>query len=371
MNIAMLGLRSIGGQTSGGVERHVEELAVRMVAQGHKVTVFCRGRYNSLEEYKGVRLVNRPAVYSKHLEAITHTLAIMPSVLAGFDVVHIHATGPSLFSWLPRLFGRKVVVTVHGLDFLRAKWGGLASLVLRCGAWTAAHCPNETIVVSRTLRAHYLKKDGIKTRWIPNGVSAPVSRRLDKLKRFGLEPGGYLLSLGRLVPEKGLHYLIQAFAGLDTPLKLVIAGGGLLDSGYERELHKLAAPDPRVIFTGPLYGEDKDEAFSNARFFVLPSDLEGMPIAMLEAMSYGCPMLTSDISECTEISLAAEEEGSPDICSTFAAGNIESLAAKLSDFLVNPELKALGERGRQYILARYSWDDITAQTLAVYMDAAG
>ncbi len=175
MRIAVLGLRSIGADTSGGVERHVQELAVRMAAQGHEVTIFCRSRYNSdkLKEFQGVRLKNRPTLYSKHLEAIVHTAVVMPSVLIGYDVIHIHATGPSLLSWVPRLFGRKVVVTVHGLDFQRGKWGGFASAILRAGAWTAGKCPHETIVVSRVLQEHYRETYGVETHHIPNGVSAP------------------------------------------------------------------------------------------------------------------------------------------------------------------------------------------------------
>lgn len=368
LRIAMLGLRGLGTSGQGGVERHVEELATRMAGKGHDVTVFCRTRYNpeGNRAYAGLRLVNKPAIYSKHLEAISNTAMIMPSVLWGYDIVHFHATGPSLLSWVPRLFRQKAVVTVHGLDFMRAKWGGLASAVLKAGAWTAINCPNATIVVSRTLQKYYKDTAGKDSYWVPNGVSEPVLRPLDALKRFGLEPGRYILSLGRLVPEKGIHYLINAFRALETDLKLVIAGGGMLDNSYERELREMAAGDERIIFTGPLYGPDKDEAFSNAELFVLPSDLEGMPIAMLEAMSYGCPLLSSDIPECAEIFTDVKISSEKPICASFSAADIYSLQESIKSLLTREDLAQMGQRGREYILKEYQWDKIADETLNVY-----
>lgn len=364
MRIAVLGLRSIGGDCSGGIERHVQELATRMVAKGHAVTVFCRGKYNDVgSEYRGVKLVNRPAVYSKHLEAITHTALAVPSVLRGFDVVHIHATGPSLLSWAPRLFGVPTVVTVHGLDFRRAKWGGAASLVLRLGAWTSAKCPNATIVVSRVLKEYYGETYGRRAVHIPNGIDMPTSRPLEALQRFGVERGGYVLSLGRLVPEKGIHYLIPAFRALDTPLKLLIVGGASHSDGYLDTLKQLAGNDECIVFAGPLYGAEKDEAFSNARLFAIPSDLEGMPIAMLEAMSYGCPVLASDIPECAEV--LGGEEGMAGM--TFQAGNVDELKKRLRDAL-EMDLSPIGAAGRSLVLKEYLWDRIARQTLGVYSE---
>lgn len=368
LGIAMLGLRGLGTSGQGGVERHVEELATRMAAKGHDLTVFCRARYNpeGNREYQGVKLVNKPAIYSKHLEAISNTAFTIPSVLRGFDIVHFHATGPSLLSWLPRLTGQKVVVTVHGLDFMRAKWGGIASAILKAGAWTAINCPNATIVVSRTLQKHYLHNTGKNSFWIPNGVNAPEQRELDAMKRFGLEKNRYILSLGRLVPEKGIHYLIPAFRNLETDIKLVIAGGGMLEDGYEQRLKKLAGDDARIIFTGPIYGQDKDEAFSNARLFVLPSELEGMPISMLEAMSYGCPMLSSDIPECVEVFTDPKIGDAAPICASSKVADIADLQKKLETLLHDPELAAMGERAKKYILQEYQWDSIAQNTLELY-----
>ncbi|MBG0789920.1 MAG: glycosyltransferase family 4 protein [Desulfovibrionaceae bacterium] len=365
MKIAVLGLRSIGNNCSGGIERHVQELSVRMAAEGHEVTVFCRGKYNDAgEEYKGVRLVNRTAIYSKHLEAVTHTAIAVPSTLVGYDVVHFHATGPSLLSWIPRLAMTPTIVTVHGLDYLRAKWGKAARAILRAGAWTSAFCPSRTIVVSKVLREHYKKTYGRDTAHVPNGIEAPTLRTLDGLKRFGIDKGEYVLSLGRLVPEKGIHYLVEAFRGVDTSVKLVIVGGDSLSGGYLQELKVIAGDDPRIVFTGPLYGADKDEAFSNARMFAIPSDLEGMPIAMLEAMSYGCPTLSSDIPECMEVFDGREGE----VGFSFTQGNIESLKAQL-EMMLGLNLSPIGAAGRDYVLDNYNWDAITEQTLSVYREA--
>jgi glycosyltransferase involved in cell wall biosynthesis len=374
MRIAFIGLRAIGC-CSGGVETHVGELAPRMAALGHEVTVFCRAAYNTRESavVDGVRLVNRPSCNTKHLEAISHTAACLPSVLTGFDIVHFHATGPSLLSWVPRLTGRRVVVTVHGLDYQRAKWGGIASLVLKAGAWTSARCPQATIVVSAKLKAHYRERYGRETFHIPNGVSRPVSRPLDGLARFGLVPGGYVLSLGRLVPEKGAHHLIEAFRLLDTDLKLVVAGGSSHSDGYESHLRGLAGEDPRIVFTGPLYGPDKDEAFSNARLFVMPSELEGMPIVLLEAMSHGCPVLTSDIEECVEVfpdgtcrDPRAGGIGPDTLALSHPVAEVASLAENLGRALEDPGLAAMGLRARDMTLATYDWDRITTATLGVY-----
>ncbi len=372
MNIAMVGLRGVGPRLSGGVERHVGELAVRMVRRGHSVTVFGRPGYvpEGTTDYHGVRLVCLPAIRTKHLEAITHTAACLPLVGRAYDIAHFHATGPSLLSFVPRMLGTSVVTTVHGLDYLRAKWGLVARAALYAGAWTAGRFANETIVVSRTLRTFYRERFKRDSWFIPNGVSAPEHRRLDRLAaRFGLEKDGYFLSLGRLTPEKGLHYLIPAFRKLDTRFKLVIAGYQLLAHDYLPRLRELAGGDERILFPGPLYGEEKDEAFSNAFAFVLPSELEGMPIAMLEAMSYGCPVLSSDIEECSEVWNAAREEKGIVLCRSFRAKDIDDLHRGLRDLLADPARKAMGGEAMDYALARYSWDDIVEETLDVYRRA--
>jgi glycosyltransferase involved in cell wall biosynthesis len=348
-----------------------------MAKQGHDVTVFCRKQYSAgtLPPHPRIRLRHIPTMATKHLEAITHTAACLPGLCSGFDVVHVHATGPSLLSWVPRLFGRKVVVTVHGMDYRRGKWGRMAKLVLRAGAWTAANCPDETIVVSRELRTIYEQEYGRETTWVPNGVSRPLVRPLVRLKKLGLARGKYVLSLGRLVPEKGLHTLIEAFRGLDrsSDVKLVIAGGSSHSDGYVDHLKELAGDDERIMFVGPLYGADKDEAFSNAALFAMPSELEGMPITLLEAMSYGCPVLASDIPECREVCEAPGLAMGPGqhACATFACKDASDLRAKLEETIADPLREARGRHAQRHVLQTYNWDAITERTLQVYSRSAG
>ncbi len=372
MNIAMLGLRGIGHNISGGVERHVEELAVRMARLGHTVTVFGRNPYLREKEmdYHGVRLIRRPAIPTKHLEAITNTVACLPSVCRRFDIIHFHSVGSSLFSFVPRLLGGRVVSTVHGLDFQRSKWGLCARITLYSGAWMSGRAPNETIVVSRKMQRYYQENFHRDAWYIPNGVNAPIRRNIGFLgEKFGLKKKDYLLSLGRLTSEKGIHYLIQAFRKLDTEIKLVIAGEPQLGDAYLKHLRDIAGDDHRILFTGALHGEEKDEAFSNALGFVLPSELEGMPIVMLEAMSYGCPVLSSDISECAEVWETAKEEEGIDLCRSFRSRDVPDLVRALREFMDDPDLAALGEQAGKYVLAKYNWDDIVEKTLHVYSRA--
>ncbi|HOW96839.1 MAG TPA: glycosyltransferase family 4 protein [Kiritimatiellia bacterium] len=371
MRIAMMGLRAIG-QGSGGVEKAVEEIARRLAARGHAVTVFCRARYNSAcaKEFEGVRLVNLPAVYTKHLEAITHTFLAACRALAGYDLVHIHATGPSMLAFLPRLAGRRTVVTVHGLDWKREKWGAGARLFLRLGAWTAGAFPHRTIVVSRELQRFYRERYGRETVPIPNGVTPGVRRPLDRLRRFGVRPDEYLLYLGRLVPEKGGHLLIEAFRAVPGDLKLLIVGGASHSEDYLARLRALAEGDPRIVFAGPLYGEEKEEAYSNARALVFPSTLEGMPLVLLEAMALGCPVLCSDIPENLEV---VRPDGAPGsaLAALFPAGSADALRAALPPFLSAPEAaRARAAQAAAYVARTYDWDRITDATEEVYRSLA-
>lgn len=372
MKIAMVGLRGIGNEISGGVERHVEELAVRMARLGHAVTVYGRSGYVREKEsdYHGVRLVRRPAIHTKHLETISNTLACLPAVCHGYDIAHFHSVGASLLCFAPRMLGRRVVATVHGLDFQRSKWGLCGRAALYSGAWMTSRFPNETIVVSEKIQQYFHEKFNRATWYIPNGVNSPSRRGLGVLgDKFGLQEKGYLLSLGRLTSEKGIHYLIPAFRRLDTPVKLVIAGDQILGNEYLKHLRELAGDDSRIIFTGALYGEEKDEAFSNAIGFILPSELEGMPIVMLEAMSYGCPVLSSDIAECAAVWETARREKGIELCRSFRSRDVEDLFRGLREFLDDPELPAMGEQARNYVLARYNWDGIVEETLKVYSQA--
>jgi glycosyltransferase involved in cell wall biosynthesis len=279
-----------------------------------------------------------------------------------YDVLHVHATGPALFSVLPRLFRQPVVATVHGEDWRREKWGPMARTVLRGGLRIAATVPDRTIVVSGELQRQLQASFGTGSVCIPNGVDP--SRFELTTPVAGLEPGRFLLFLGRLVPEKGIHLLLRAFARTDLPHKLVVAGPGTHSSGYVDELRALAAADPRVMLTGPMYGPEKSWLLRNARLMVQPSTLEGMPIVLLEAAVCGCPCLVSDIPEHLEV----VRSGGESLASIFRSGDEEALLSALTRAAGSPD-EIRTETFRARVLDRYRWSSIAAATEQVYYEA--
>ena len=385
MKIAILGLRAIGPGAAGGVEKAIEELGTRYAKLGHDVTVFCRARYaqDIGSEFEGVRLRKLPAIYTKHLEAISNTVAALACSVRGYDVVHINATGPALLSFVPRLFGRRVVVTVHGLDWKREKWGWFARLALKAGAWASVAFPSRTIVVSKTLREHYKTHYDREVDYIPNGVNLPAPGPPGALP-FGLEKDGYVLFLSRLVPEKGCHTLIEAFRGVSTRHKLVIVGPPSHSEEYAASLRRLAEGDDRIVFTGALFGEQKDAVYRGARLFVLPSTIEGMALVLLEAMSHGKGCLCSDIDENLEVADPLFEPGrhavpaagqagahartSPRaVAAAFETGSVADLRRQLAWLLTDePEVQRLGALARAHVAAEFDWDSIARQHLEVF-----
>ncbi len=358
MKIAMLGQKGIPA-TYGGIERHVEELATRLVERGHEVTVYCRPYYTKMRgEYRGVKLAHVPSVRTKHLDTATHCGFAIPHILArDYDIVHFHALGPSLFASLPRFRGMKAVATVHGLDWQREKWGTVATWILRRCEYTAVHYPNRTIAVSKALREYFQRSRDVTVTYIPNGTVLPHVRDAQKIREMGIEPGSYILFVGRLVPEKGAHYLLDAYKKLDTDAELIIAGGTSFSSEYVDSLHAMGGD--KVRFTGYVYGDLLDELYSNARIFVLPSDIEGLPIALLEAMSFGNCCLTSDIAENLEVI--------GDCGMTFRQSDPDDLAGKLGKLLAEPDrCLAMGDRARRHVLETYDWDGVTLHTEAIY-----
>lgn len=366
MRIAMVGLRAPWG-TEGGVEHAVGALAPRLAARGCAVTVYCRRRYNALGPgiHQGVRLVDVDTLYSKHAEAFVHTALAAPRAALSADLVHVHATGPALFSWMPRLMGRRVVATVHGLDWRRQKWGLVARSVLRAGAWSAARWPDETIVVGQHLAEAFDESYGRATTVVPNGVDAIPPQPLEAADVEGLEPGRYLLYVGRLVPEKGLDRLFEAYAASGITLPLVITGGATHAEDYGAALESKAPPGVRL--TGPRHGAARDALLTHARAFVLPSHLEGFPLAPLEAMAAGLPVLLSDIPPHREI-LHDELDGAagwvvPDDGWVEALRRVEEADAGM--------LRLMGDVGRAHVEAERSWDAAADATVAVYRRVLG
>ncbi len=371
IRIAMIGQRGVPA-TFGGIEHHVEQLGARLAARGHEVTVFCRTNYvpDRRTEYRGMRLRHVPAVSNKHLDAIVPSaLSALAGLFSGYDIVHYHALGPGVFSPLSQYFSRaKVVQTIHGLDHDRAKWGRGARAFLKSGAWLSAHVPNATIVVSRDLAAHYRRRYGRSAVYVPNGVNVPVPRAAKQIqRRFGLAGGDYLFWVGRMVPEKGLDLLVKAFCRLPGDVRLVLGGGSGYADEYVEGLKRLAAGDPRVVFTGYVFGELLEELYSNAAAFVLPSDLEGLPLTLLEAVSYGTPVVASDIPPHVEV-LGSDAPGGR----LFPAGNETALGALLGSVLSDVAKERDGaDTLRARVLSHYDWDSATEMTEDVYESVLG
>ncbi len=358
--VTFVGSRGIPA-TYGGVERAVEELGVRLAALGFGVSVYCRPHYTSVRgTYRGVELRRLPCIRTKHLEAITHTLLSTAHLLfQEDDVVHYQALGPSLLAGVPRLAGRKTVATVQGLDWQRKKWGLIARAVLRVGEWAAAHVPHRTVVVSRDLQRHFETTHATRVVYIPNGVNEAVHRPPDLITAWGLERDSYVLAVGRLVPEKRFDLLVDAFASVHTDKRLVIAGGESHSSPYATGLRERAG-DPRVLFTGFTYGAALEELFSNAFLFVSASEVEGLPLTLLEAMSHGLGVLVSDIPP--------HLEALGGMGATFRTGDVHDLRTKLQALLDAPEeVRAMGEALRVRALSAYAWGPVAESHASLYL----
>jgi len=361
MRVAMIGLRGIPAK-SGGVEVVVENLAPLLVELGADVTVYCRTPYcdERPKEYKSVKLKYLPTINSKFTEAFVHSfLATMNAMFAGFDLIHYHAMGNGIWSIIPRIFGKKVIVTLHGLDYEREKWGIMVKTYLKICERIIARVPNKAISVSKTIAVMYKEKYGTDIEFIPNGVVVEEPRKLSKLKRFRVEKRKYVLFLSRIVPEKGLRELIKAWKQIDTKHKLLVVGDATHTDAYMKEVKDLAFDDDRIIFAGPLYGEDKAEAYSNARFMVLPSTIEGMPIVLLEAMSYGLCTLVSNIPENLDVI--------GDSGFAFRVRDTEHLRQQLNHMLKHDsEVRKLGAASKKMVAKNYDWKEVAKQTYGAY-----
>ncbi len=369
LSICMLGHKRIPSR-EGGIEIVVEELSTRMVALGHEITCYNRGGHHvsgqefddkKRKEYRGVKLKTVPTVNLKGIAAMSSSFfAAIMAAFGKFDVVHFHAEGPCAMLWFPKLFGKRCVATIHGLDHQRAKWGKLASTYIMLGEKCAAKFADEIIVLSEGVQKYFKDTYNRETRFIPNGVNRPIIRDAQIIKeRYGLEKDGYILFLGRLVPEKGIQYLIEAFKEVHTDKKLVIAGGSSDTDEFANELKEMASGDERIIFTGFVQGQLLDELYSNAYIYTLPSDLEGMPLSLLEAMSYGNCCLVSDIEECSAV---VEERAV-----TFRKSDVKDLQEKLQMLCDDTNLVfAYKDQAADFICSKYNWDVVTEKTIKLY-----
>jgi glycosyltransferase involved in cell wall biosynthesis len=360
LRIAFIGGRGVGSAYSG-IERYYEEIGSRLAARGHEVTAYCRSHFSpEIDAYRGVRVRRIPTVRSKHLETLLHTLASTADVcFRRVDVVQFHALGSSPFAWIPRLAGKRTVVSVRGLDWQRAKWGALARAYLRLCEWTSLSCPNATVVVSKTLQRHYREVFRREVRYVPNGVNRIEGRGVREIGRWGLQPGQYFLYAGRLSPEKRLDVLVEAHRAAATGCPLVIAGGSSYSEDYMAKLRAAAGED--VVFTGFLTGAALEELFSNALAFILPSAMEGLSVALLEAMAYGLPVVTSDIPENREL---------VDECGGYLVplGDVKGLAAVLARLAGNrDEARRLGISIQEKVRRRFDWDRIAEETEQFYL----
>ena len=364
MNIVMMGHKTIPSR-DGGIEVVVEELSRRMSLLGNNVTILNRKRKgNKLKEYKGCKIEEVFTINKKSLDAIVYsffaTLRIKRMIRKKqVDIVHVHAEGPCYFLWM---FGKKhknfkLVVTIHGLDWQRGKWGGFATKVLLKGESRAVKYADEIIVLSKNLKYYFDKKYHRATNYIPNGVEKPIFHDPEIIKNnWNLTKNSYVLFLARIVPEKGLHYLIEAWKKVkeeyQTDKKLVIAGGSSHSDEYYNKIVDMCKNDDSIILTGFVEGQLLQELYSNAYLYILPSDIEGMPMSLLEAMSYGNVCLVSDIPENTEI--INEEDY------TFPAGNIDRLRHQIKKIL------KLNIQTHENIKLPFNWDEVTNETLEVY-----
>lgn len=384
MKIAMIGQKGLPARY-GGVEKHVHDLSTRLVkagpstelGAGHEVTVYARQWYTpkEMKEYEGVKIRHLPSIHTKHLDTISHTfLATVDAIFKKYDVIHYHGIGPALLSWMPRIFARKsmVVVTFHSIDRYDQKWGRLAKLALRLAEKCACYFPHKTIAISRGLQKYCLNEFYRDTIYIPNGISIPeINAETDEIKKFALKKQQYFIMVSRLIPTKGAHILIQAFNQLkkNNPeneavrkLKLAIVGGAVYTNSYVKELHQLASLNNDIIFTDFQTGEALHQLYGNALALVHPSFNEGLPITVLEGMSYGLPALVSDINEHHELI--------SDVDFIFKENNADDLEKKMLKFInLSAEKKQrAGQANFKFVSEHYLWENIVPQILRVYQN---
>lgn len=372
MKIAFIGQKGIPAH-SGGVEKHVEKIATRLVTLGHEVTAYTRSHYTSsnLKQFQGVKLISLPSIATKHLDAISHTfIATVHALFSDYDVIHFQSIGPSILSFLPRIFrpNVRVVSTFHSQDYFHQKWGSFAKMCLKAGEFFTCRVPEKTITVSQSLAEYTKRVYGREAVYIPNGAEIEFEQETSPLSPFGLKPRRYILSVSRLVAHKGIHYLIKAFQDLENTgklpngTKLAIVGTHANTEEYEKYLHLLAGEYSNIVFLGEQHGKTLNALFSHALLFVQPSEDEGLSLALLEAMAHGiCPLVSDIPSNLEAIGTGAGEQ--------FPVRDVNALRDQLAFLLNRPEiLTEIGERAKERIEDKFSWDAIARRTESVYQD---
>ncbi len=372
IKIAMIGQKRVPSR-EGGVEVVVWELATRLYKMGYNVDCYNRyAKHLNKKEYKkkkgkpgfyydNIRMITIPTFKNGKLNAIVYSvLASIRALFGHYDVIHYHAEGPCLMLWIPKLFGIRVIATIHGLDWQRAKWGKFASKMLLAGEKMAAKHADEVIVLSKNVQDYFWEKYHRKTHYISNGIMRQQKHAPEEItKLYGLKGNDYILTLCRIVPEKGLHYLLEAFKQIDTDCKVVIAGGFSNAAEYMEQIKKMAAEDDRVILTDFVHDQVLTELCSNAKIFCLPSDVEGMSVSLLEAMSYGNCCLVSDIMENLEVV--------EDKAVHFKKSSVPDLKNKI-EMLLGDEamIQRYKDEASDFICRKYNWDRVVGETMKLY-----
>lgn len=359
MKIAFIGQKGIPAR-NGGVERYVESLATELINLNQTVFVYNRCDYLTpkISEFKGVSIINKAYLPGKNFANITHTfLSIIDALRRDIEVFHFQGIGPSLLCWLPKVFKPKVkvVATLHSFDYGNEKWSGFAKLMLRLGEKLMCRYADEVIVLTVFMRDYVKTKYNCDALIIPNGANLYEENGADKIAGWNLEKGGYILSVSRIIKLKGLQYLIAAYKNLETDKKLVITG----DGEYLEELKKIAGDNKKIIFTGNQTGKTLDQLYANAYLFVQSSEMEGLSIALLEAMAHKTPCLVSDISANLEV---IKDSGY-----VFKVNNLSDLKNNLVKLLNNPDGMSLkADLACERVKEFYSWSKVAKEVLEVY-----
>lgn len=348
----------------------VEELSTRLVRDGNIVEVYNRKGKNvqdknvdknnrKIKNYNGVKIITIPTINKKGIDALLYSIiATIRALFGHYDIIHYHAEGSCAMLWLPHLLKIKTIATIHGLDWQRSKWGGIASKYIKFGEKMAVKYADEIIVLSKNLQKYFKDTYNRDTNFIPNGVNTPIIKKPKIIKeKYGLKGNDYILFLARIVPEKGLHYLIKAFNESNLDKKLVIAGGASHTNDYLKEIKEMIKESKNIVMTGFVQGDELEELYSNCYIYCLPSDVEGMPLSLLEAMSYGCTCLVSSIEENKEVVGNHAE--------IFEKSNVEDLKNKLIK-MSTEKYKYDKKEISNYILNKFNWDYVVKFTEKIY-----